>query len=79
MVRALVEAGADINALTEDGRTPLFQAAFRGHATCVAALLELHADRTIANADGKTPADATEEDAIVNLLQHPPEKKARTE
>lgn len=78
-MRALVKAGADINALTEDGRTPLFQAAFLGHLDCVKALVELKADATIANNEGKTPADVAKTSEICDILQAPPNKKVRTD
>lgn len=79
VVQALVEEGADINALTEDGRTPLFQAALRGHLDCVKALLQLKADPTIANAEDKTAADVAATTEIVDAIEGPAEKKARTE
>jgi cytohesin len=43
-IRALVEAGADVNESDESGVTPLFVAAYSGHAEAVAALLEMGAD-----------------------------------
>lgn len=38
-VRALMEAGADVNKATDDGETPLLQATFGGH-EAVAQLLK---------------------------------------
>ena len=39
VVRALMEAGADVNKATDDGETPLLQATFGGH-EAVAQLLK---------------------------------------
>lgn len=40
MVRALIDAGADVNAADAKLQTPLHEAAREGHLTCVRALLE---------------------------------------
>lgn len=79
VIRALLKAGADINALSEDGRTPLFLAAFKGREDCVRTLLNSNADRTISTMEGKTPAEAAATPAIALLLEAPAEKKARSE
>jgi uncharacterized protein len=70
-IRALLEAGADINAPGEDGYTPLHDAALQGHSEAVRLLLERGASREIRNDDGKTPLEsaALRGDAeIVGLL-----------
>lgn len=74
-----MKAGAEINALTEDKRTPLYLAAFRNHIDCVQALLDCGADRALAADDGKTPAEATGDPKIAELLQMPLTKKQRTD
>ena len=40
MVRALIEAGADVNKAMNDGTPPLFGAAQNGHATIVQILTD---------------------------------------
>lgn len=79
MVKILVDAGADINSVTDDGRTALLQAALRGQVESVRVLLQLKADATIMNDEGKTPADVAEKREILDLLEAPAEKKARIE
>ena len=44
VVKALIEAGADINKADTDNRTPLYRAAARGHEAVVKALIEEGAD-----------------------------------
>ena len=39
-LKVLVEAGCDVNKAMNDGRTPLIQAALKGHELVVAALIE---------------------------------------
>lgn len=78
-VRALLTAGADVNAVTDDGRTALYQASFRGNVECVKALLESSADATIADKEGKTPAAVATETEVTQALEAPPAKKRRTE
>ena len=46
VVRALIEAGADINKAKNNGVTPLYIAAQVGHEAVVRALIELSADVT---------------------------------
>jgi ankyrin repeat protein len=53
-VQALVERGADLNAVDQMGRTALMDAAWEGHPAVVKALLEAGADATIENAGGGT-------------------------
>jgi ankyrin repeat protein len=55
VVRALVEAGADVNTEKDDGVTPLYIAARDGHDALVRALIEVGADVNKANDDGVTP------------------------
>jgi len=55
-VKCLVEHGADVNAVDDHGRTPLFHAAGNGYVQIVKYLLENGADKDICNNDGKTAA-----------------------
>ena len=43
-MRALIEAGADVNKARDNSVTPLLIAAHQGHAAVVRALIELGAD-----------------------------------
>ena len=43
-MRALIEAGADVNKAMDDGATPLYVAAQEGHEAVVRALIEAGAD-----------------------------------
>ena len=53
-VQALLQRGADLNAVDQMGRTALMDAAWEGHPAVVKALLEAGADATIENAGGGT-------------------------
>jgi hypothetical protein len=56
VIIALIEAGADVNAAIEDGRTPLHAAASENsNPDVITALLEAGADGSTKNNDGKTP------------------------
>ena len=55
MVKALIEAGADVNKAADDGETPLYTAASNGHEAVVTALIEAGADVNKADNGGKTP------------------------
>jgi ankyrin repeat protein len=56
-VRAAIAAGADVNegALHYYPTTPLGEAAVRGHADCVKALIDAHADLNPRDTKGRTP------------------------
>ena len=57
-IRALIEAGADVNAQNECGRTPLHEAAWApGQDEDVKALLDAGSDPTVEDQEGKTPLD----------------------
>jgi hypothetical protein len=81
--RLLLGAGAEVDARTDDLRTPLFQAAFRGHASCVRELLAAGADTGVQAHDGRGPTDvaATGEIRELLLLQEhqPPAKRRRAD
>ncbi len=57
VARALIDAGADVNAAGDDGSTPLMAAAFFAHPAIVRALLDAGADRSLRNDQGATPLD----------------------
>ena len=63
-VAALLEAGADPDARTEGGLTPLHHAARSGHVAAVAALLEAGADPDARTEGGSTPFDLIPEELI---------------
>ena len=56
-VKALLAAGAPVNARDKHGYTPLHIAAASGNLECVALLLAKGADRDARAPDGMTPAD----------------------
>ena len=57
MVRALIEVGADVNRAADDGLTPLFIAAKKGHEAVARVLIELKADLHYGRVDGFTTVD----------------------
>lgn len=78
VVRVLVEAGAEVDAVTTDLRTPLYQAAFKGNLACVRVLLERGADTTMKSTEGKTAADVAASSEIrAALAEGPPVKKQK--
>ena len=70
--RLLLEHGADINAQTHAGRTPLHFASFNGALEVVRLLLEHGADVEVENNDGKTALQEAADrgcDEVVELLR----------
>lgn len=63
VMRVLLDAGADANALGSDGRTPLHAAAFAGRLPIVRLLLDAGADPTRRGPEGASPLDSTKADA----------------
>lgn len=78
VIDVLLNAGIDVDAVTDDGRTALYQSALRGHAECVELLLKNGANPLAKTKEDKTPSQVTTNQQIVELLQQPPAKKART-
>ena len=71
IVRALLEAGADVNALQEKGFTPLHEAAATGKLELLRILLDHGANAELRTEDGKSALDLArdeKQDAIVELL-----------
>jgi ankyrin repeat protein len=56
-----LENGANVNAKTNDGSTPLHGASRYGHESVIALLLEKDADPSITNDEGKTPLQLAQE------------------
>jgi len=68
-IAKLLDAGADINALNDNGQTPLHIATFWDNADAVRLLLERGADKTIKNKSGRTAADLAIHYDYVDLLE----------
>jgi ankyrin repeat protein len=68
LAQVLLDAGADVNGAGEGGFTALHTAAANGDDELVCLLLERGADPTIANAEGKRPADLAPEGPLRRLL-----------
>ena len=69
----LIKAGADVNAVNEDGWTPLHSAVYGGHTDAVIALIKAGADINAVNEIGWTPlhnaAYSGHTDAIIALIK----------
>ncbi len=57
LIQHLVDAGADVNRICEEGTTALHFAVWRGHVPIVEALADAGADASIKDDEGLTPAD----------------------
>jgi ankyrin repeat protein len=68
-VKILVELGADVNAATETGWTPLHAAAFIGANTLIEFLVEKGASVNVQNGCGQTPVSLAEGSDARGLLQ----------
>jgi ankyrin repeat protein len=60
VISALLDYGADINALNEDGCTALHHAVSQGHTEAAALLVKRGADATTKDRFGKAPLDYAE-------------------
>ena len=58
VVRELLARGANVNAATTFGRTPLIQASWHGHVEVVRALLSAGADKRLMQNNGATATSA---------------------
>ncbi len=67
-VRALLAAGANINAQTLQGFTALHHAASRGHRDVVLVLIEGGADTSLRNGEGKLASDFAVIGGVTDLL-----------
>lgn len=68
MVRALIKAGADVNARDRVNQTPLMHACLCCHATVVKILLDAGADTTLKDAAGMTALDYTSGNPAVHKM-----------
>jgi len=57
LLTTLLDAGADINALNDNGQTPLHIAVFWNNVDAVKLLVDRGADKTIKNKSGRTPEE----------------------
>ncbi len=70
----LLDAGAEVNAATQKGNTPLHVAAYKGYGGTTRLLLARGADRAARNSQGETAAELAEryqQAAIVAILRAP--------
>jgi uncharacterized protein len=68
-VAALLQAGANVNAVDTDGISVLQAAVIAGHVATVRLLLEHGADPQLADADGDTPASCAQDDGDEAMIQ----------
>jgi ankyrin repeat protein len=64
----LIDAGADVNATSEQGMTPLIGAALKGYTEIATLLLERGADVDAANSQGVTPLIAAAQNGHVDVV-----------
>jgi ankyrin repeat protein len=72
ITRALIDKGANVNAVSKSGVTALILAAAHNNAPIVGVLAEAGADRNFRNRDGKTASDIAQQNgntAVVSLLR----------
>jgi len=72
LARPLIAAGADVNAVQQDGVTPLQEAAANGRADLVQLLLDSGADASARDGKGRTAIDFAREaghTAVIELLE----------
>jgi len=69
LLTILLDAGADINALNDNGQTPLHIATFWDNAEAVKLLLDRGADKTIKNKSGRTAEELAIHYDFVDILK----------
>lgn len=65
----LIEMGANVSYIDEDGVSVITQAAYQGHATIVEALIQKQADVNFANVEGITPLIAAASEGHLEVLK----------
>ena len=70
VVRALVEAGADLNQARENGTTPLHVASYDGHLDVVKYLVETGADINSSNYEGGTPLALARQGSLKKVVAY---------
>ena len=78
IARLLVAAGADPNAKSQRGQTPLHSAAEYENKGVAKLLLDAGADPDAKNSDGRTPADLTEDPELKAMLKAASEARELT-
>ena len=82
-LKALIEAGADVNAQNSDGGTPLYSAAHEDNPMIVMELIKAGADVNLARPNGATPlhmaAQRGHEGCVVALIRDGADVHRRTE
>ena len=76
VVRVLLEGGADVNKITDDGYTPLHIASSKGHEAVVRVLLEGGADISKAANNGCTPRSVAKVPEIISMLDRAAETQS---
>lgn len=69
IMRLLLEAGADVQALDNATRTALHLVAAHGHGTCVKMLLDAGSDPTLTDAQGASPISLAEKGGHLGSLR----------
>lgn len=76
LTRRVLNNGAQVNAVNDDGVTALHLATEGGHAEIVRLLLEQGADASVTDQDDRSPmtiAEAAGNEDLIDLLKNPPE------